>query len=212
MMSNRLRALGCIVRTYSQTLQEWTSIHVFLCDARYQPELELRQSNLVGGQPGHHLIFIPSWVESGCGFISIGIGAFLLIEALVYMPRIDVCLPVLVCFDRCPFPIRFSSLVCVCTKMTSNRLRLLRCVVRTYSQTLQEWTSIHVFLCDARYQPELELRQSNLVGGQPGHLLTFIPSWVVGQRVGVVSLKPWFTCQELMFVYLFWYLWTGVSS
>ena len=72
-------------------------------------------------------------MESGCGFIGIGIGAFLLIEALVYMQRIDVCLPVLVCFDRSTFPIRFSSLVCVGKKMMSNGLRVLGCVVRTYS-------------------------------------------------------------------------------
>ena len=64
-------------------------------------------------------------MESGCGFIGIAIVAFLLIEALVYMPRIDVSLPVLVCLDRSPFQIRFSSLVCVGEKMMSNGLRVL---------------------------------------------------------------------------------------
>ena len=71
-------------------------------------------------------------MESGCGFIGIGIGAFLLIEALVYMQRTDVCLLVLVCLDRSLFPIRFSSLVCLGEK-TSNTLRVLGCIVRTYS-------------------------------------------------------------------------------
>ena len=78
-------------------------------------------------------MFVPSWVESGCGFMDIGVGAFTIIEALVYMLRIDFGVPVLVRLDRSPFPIRFSSLVCVCTKMTSNELRVLGCVVRTYS-------------------------------------------------------------------------------
>ena len=54
-------------------------------------------------------------------------------EALFYMPRIDVCLPVLVCLDWSTFPIRFSSLVCLGEKMTSNGLRVLGCVIRTYS-------------------------------------------------------------------------------
>ena len=72
-------------------------------------------------------------MESGCGFIGIGVGAFPLIKALVYMPKIDVCLPVLVCLDRSPFPIRFSSLLRIGEKMTSNGLRVLGCVVRTFS-------------------------------------------------------------------------------
>ena len=72
-------------------------------------------------------------MERGCGFIGVGVGAFPLIKALVYMPKIDVCLPVLVCLDRSPFPIRFSSLLCIDEKMTSNGLRVLGCVVRTYS-------------------------------------------------------------------------------
>ena len=72
-------------------------------------------------------------MESGCGFIGIGVGAFPLIEALVYKPIIDVCLLVLVCLDRSLFPIRFSSLVCLGEKKTSNRLRVLGCIVRTYS-------------------------------------------------------------------------------
>ena len=71
-------------------------------------------------------------MESGCGFIGIGVGAFSLFEALVYMSRIDVCLPVLVCLDRSPFPIRFPVLVSVYEKMVSNGLRVLGCGVRTH--------------------------------------------------------------------------------
>ena len=32
-------------------------------------------------------------MESGCGFMDIGVGTFLPIEALVYKPRIDICEP-----------------------------------------------------------------------------------------------------------------------
>ena len=70
-------------------------------------------------------------MESGCGFMGVGVGAFLLIEVLVYMPRIDVCVPLLVCLDRSPFLIIFQSLVCVREKMASNGLRVLGCVVWT---------------------------------------------------------------------------------
>ena len=70
-------------------------------------------------------------MESGCGFMGVGVGAFLLIEVLVYMPRIDVCVPLLVCLDRSPFQIIFQSLVCVREKMASNGLRVLGCVVWT---------------------------------------------------------------------------------
>ena len=67
-------------------------------------------------------------MKSGRGFMDIGVGAFYLIEALVYMSRIDVRLPILVCVDRTPFPIRVSSLVSVYKSMASNRLRVLGCV------------------------------------------------------------------------------------
>ena len=72
-------------------------------------------------------------VENGCGLMDIGVGAFLLIEALVYMPIIDVYLPILVRLDMSLFPIRFPSLVSVYEKMVSHGLHVLGCVVRTYS-------------------------------------------------------------------------------
>lgn len=75
-------------------------------------------------------------MESACGFMGIGVGEFPLVEALVYMPGIDVSVLVLVCLDSSLVPIRFPSLVCVCEKVTSIGLRVLGCVVRTYSYTL----------------------------------------------------------------------------
>ena len=72
-------------------------------------------------------------MESGCGFMDIGVGAFPSIEALVYMPRIDVCEPVLAHLERSPIPIRFPILVSVYEKMVSNGLCVLGCVVRTHS-------------------------------------------------------------------------------
>ena len=64
--------------------------------------------------------------------MDIGVGAFTIIEALVYMSRVDVCVPVLVRLDMSPFPIRFPTLVCVHEKMSSNGVRMLGCIVRTY--------------------------------------------------------------------------------
>lgn len=65
--------------------------------------------------------------------MGIRVGAFTIIETFNYMLRIDFCVPVLVRMGRSPFPIRFPSLACVCEKMASNGLRVLECVVRTYS-------------------------------------------------------------------------------
>ena len=62
------------------------------------------------------MTFLPSSVESGRGFMDIGVRAFPPIEALVYMPRIDVCELVLACLERSPFPIGFPSLVLICEK------------------------------------------------------------------------------------------------
>ena len=70
---------------------------------------------------------------NGCGLIDIGVGAFTLIEALVYMRIIDIYLPFLVRLDKSPFRIRFPNLVSVYKKMASNGPRVLGCVVRTYS-------------------------------------------------------------------------------
>ena len=63
--------------------------------------------------------------------MGIRVGEFPLIEALVYMPGIDVSVLVLVCLDSSPIPIRFLSLVCVCEKVTSIGL-----CVRVYSKDL----------------------------------------------------------------------------
>ena len=52
--------------------------------------------------------------------MDIRVGAFPPFEALVYMPRIDVCEPVLAYLERSPFPIRFPSLVSIYKKMASN--------------------------------------------------------------------------------------------
>ena len=41
------------------------------------------------------VMFVPIWVENRCGFMDMGAGPLPLIEALVYMPRIDVCESVL---------------------------------------------------------------------------------------------------------------------
>ena len=65
--------------------------------------------------------------------MDIRVGAFPLIEALVYMPILDVCEPVLAYLERSPFPIRFLSLVSIYEKVASNGLWVLGCVVRTYS-------------------------------------------------------------------------------
>ena len=65
--------------------------------------------------------------------MDMGVGAFLLIEALFYMPIIDVCESVLAYLERSLFPIRFPTLVSIYEKMASNGLRVLGCVVRTYS-------------------------------------------------------------------------------
>ena len=78
-------------------------------------------------------MFVPTWVENGCGLMDIRVGAFPLIEALVYMPIIDIYLPILVSLDKSPFQIRFLSLVSIYKKMVSNGLHVLGCVVRTYS-------------------------------------------------------------------------------
>ena len=67
------------------------------------------------------------------GLMDIGVGAFPLIEALVYTPIIDIYLPILVHLDKSLLRIRFPSLVSVYEKMASNGLRVLGCVVRTYS-------------------------------------------------------------------------------
>ena len=42
------------------------------------------------------MMFVSMWVENGCGLMDITVGAFPLIEALVYMPIIDIYLPILV--------------------------------------------------------------------------------------------------------------------
>ena len=49
--------------------------------------------------------------------MDIGVGEFTIIEAFVYMLRIDVRLPVLVRLDSSPFLIRFPSFVWVSEKM-----------------------------------------------------------------------------------------------
>ena len=78
-------------------------------------------------------MFVPMWVENGCGLMDISIGAFPLIEALVYMPIINIYLPILVSLDKSPFRIRFPSLVSIYEKMASNGLHVLGCIVMTYS-------------------------------------------------------------------------------
>ena len=101
---------------------------------------------LVCAYPGLRVMFVPTWVENGCGLMDIRVGAFPLIEALVYMPRISIYLPILVRLDTSPFRVRFLSLVSIYKNMASNGLRVLGCVVRTYCRNGPWCMSVFVML------------------------------------------------------------------